>query len=292
MIVDTIIIGAGRSGTTTLCKMIENHAQVCFSKIKEVHYFSIEDLNKRGPTYYHSFFPHLRNEKISASADTYLLMDYDAIERIKAYNPQIKIVVMLRDPVERAYSSYNYSINYGYHDAYDSFLDSIKEEENIEDESSIVQRNNVGHFYGSLYAKHLREWVKKFSKEQILILTTKELKDDLNGVESKIATFLDIKPFDEQNQSSTNRNPNAVPKFRAFEQFLLNRENPIRKFIRWGTPSFLKKLIINSNVVDKIHDLNRKPSTYKPLNELTRLKAMKYFEKDIEALNNEFGIEL
>ena len=54
MQVNTLIIGAGRSGTTTLCKIIEGHQQVCFSKIKEVHYFSIADLHQRGESYYQS----------------------------------------------------------------------------------------------------------------------------------------------------------------------------------------------------------------------------------------------
>jgi hypothetical protein len=255
--VNALIIGAGRSGTTTLHKIMEQHNDVCFSKIKEVHYFSIEDLYQRGEEYYHSFYPHHKKEKVRASADTYLLMDYHAIQRIYDYNPNMKIIVMLRNPVDRAHSSYNYSVNYGYHNAYESFLESIEQEHQIEKEPSIIQRNNIGHFYGSLYFKHLNEWAKVFPKENILLLSTQELKSDLKGIQKRISKFLGIKPVAGEGDTVDKQNANAVPKFKAFEQFLLNRDNPIRKFIRRAFPPFVKKLIIHSNVVDRIHDLNR-----------------------------------
>jgi hypothetical protein len=290
--VNTLIIGAGRSGTTSLFKILESHPEVCFSKIKEVHYFSIEDLYCRGEKYYESFFPHFKNEKIVASADTYLLMDYSAISRIKAYNPEIKIIVMLRNPVDRAYSSYNYSINYGYHKAYNSFIDSIVFEKDIENEESIIQRNNLGHFYGSLYGKHLSEWSKIFTKENLLIITLDELKSNTDGFMNKLSSYLAINPFLLNQKYEGKQNQNAVPKIKSFEQFLLNRDSGLRKFIRWFFPSFLKKLIIHSNIVDKIHELNRKPSEYKPLSKQDKLLAMKYFEKDLEILKSEFGIEL
>lgn len=292
MKVDTLIIGAGRSGTTTLCKFLEQHNQVCFSKIKEVHYFSIDELNKRGEEYYHSFFSHFENDKIVASADTYLLMDYDAIARVKAYNPDMRIIVMLRNPVDRAYSSYNYSVNYGYHQAYNSFLTSIEKEQNITDERNIVQRNNLGHFYGSLYNKHLIEWENTFPKKNFLILTTNQLKNNSSGIKQQLSEFLSINTFDKQGTNNSEKhNTNAVPKFRAFEQFLLNRDNPIRKFIRWVVPSFLKRIIIHSNVVDKIHDINRKASDYAPLDVESQQKAFQYFEEDLNELKINFNIE-
>ena len=120
--VNALIIGAGSSGPTSLYGYLESHPDVCFSNIKEVHFFSIDELYKRGESYYHSFFRKCQSAPVIASADTYLLMDHDAISRIHAYNPEMKIIVMLRDPVTRAYSNYNYSVNYGHHQAYAALL--------------------------------------------------------------------------------------------------------------------------------------------------------------------------
>jgi hypothetical protein len=168
--VNTIIIGAGRSGTTTLFKMMEQHPEVCFSDIKEVNYFSVPDLYKRGVAYLHSFYKKWNNEAVVALADTYLMIDHDAIAKLHDYNPEMKIIVMLRNPVDRAYSSYNYSVNYGHHKAYDSFLDSIERETLIAEEYDISNRNNFGHFYAGLYHMHLEHWLKVFKRDQLLIM--------------------------------------------------------------------------------------------------------------------------
>lgn len=292
MKIDLLIIGAGRAGTTTICKYLEQHPDICFSSIKEVHYFSIEDLYKRNTDYYHSFFSHYSNEKMIASADTYLLMDYDAIERIKKYNPKMKILVMLRNPVDRAYSSYNYSINYGYHKALNSFTDCIKMEENIEMEKDIVQQNNLGHLYGSLYAKHLKKWTDAFPIDNFLFIKTKDLKSNIEEVLQKISAFLSIDTFTINEESKQKQlNSNAKPKSKILEQFLLNRNSFVRTLIRKIVPQFVKQLIIKSNVVDKIHAINREASEYIPLSDQEISLLRDYFKSDMEELNKSYRIE-
>ena len=56
------------------------------------------------------------------------------------YNRDMKIIVILRNPVDRAFSSYNYSVNYGHHKAYEHFVDSINREQHIESEAGIAKR--------------------------------------------------------------------------------------------------------------------------------------------------------
>ena len=114
MKVNTLIIGAGRSGTTTLYEYLKNHKDICFSSLKEIHYFTFQDLYERGDTYLNSFFQHKKSENILVTADTYSMIDKEAPKRILAYNPRMKFIVILRDPVERAYSNFQYARNYGY----------------------------------------------------------------------------------------------------------------------------------------------------------------------------------
>ena len=286
--VNTLIIGAGRSGTTSLYTYLESHSDVCFSNIKEVHFFSIDELYKRGEGYYHSFFRKCHGTPVVASADTYLLMDHDAIPRIYAYNPEMKIIVMLRDPVSRAYSSYNYSVNFGHHKAYAAFLDSLAVEKQIAWEANIVTRNNVGHFYGSLYYEHLRKWTAVFPREQILLLKTSGFKENPQKFSKELFSFLNLS---ETQGKFEQANAAAVPKSRKLEQFFLDRNNVLRKIIRRWTPRFLKQLIIGSGVVDKLHSANRKEQTTRALSEEEREKAMQWFRKDLQLLKKEFNIE-
>jgi len=286
--VNTLIIGAGRSGTTSLYSYLEAHREVCFSNIKEVHYFSIKELYKKGEKYYHSFFRKNNQAPVIASADTYLLMDHEAISRIHAYNPDMKLIVMLRDPVYRAYSSYNYSVNYGHHDAYHSFLDSIDLEKDIRKEPDIVDRNNKGHFYGGLYFEHLSKWTSVFPRENILLLKTSDLKESPQEFSKQLFSFLGLSNI--QNEIGQ-ANAAAVPRNIKLEKFLLDRDLPLRKVIRDVTPRFLKNLIMKSGVVDKLHDTNRKEQALKPLLKEEIERALPYFSKDLQLLKEEFDIE-
>lgn len=286
--VNTLIIGAGRSGTTSLCEHLAAHPDVCFSMVKEVHYFSIKELYRKGEKYYHSFFRKCEEASVIASADTYLLMDYDAISRIYAYNPEMKIIVMLRNPVTRAYSSYNYSVNYGHHDAYSTFFDSIEVEKNIAEEKNIVTRNNVGHFYGSLYYKHLINWTALFPREQFLLLKTADLKDSPHELSGKLFSFLNILNYQAEIERA---NVAAVPNSKKLEKFLLDRDLFLRKIIRNVTPRFIKNFIMRTGIVDKLHDANRKEQSITPLSKNEIERGIQYFMDDLQLLKREFDIE-
>lgn len=285
--VNTIIIGAGRSGTTTLFQMMEQHPEVCFSEIKEVHYFSVPDLYGRGESYLHSFYKKWKNEAVVALADTYLMIDNDGISRLHTYNPEMKIIVMLRNPVDRAYSSYNYSVNYGHHKAYINFLDSIEIENDLGEESDIVKRNNLGHFYASKYHMHLEQWLKVFKMDQVLIMTTHELRSSQTKVSEKLFRFLDI-PIVHTEVAAAN--VQAVPKSQGLELFLLNRDHKLRRLIRWLTPGFMKRWVFGSGIVNKVHESNRRPELAEKLSDEDREIAMNYFKEDLKSLKEELGI--
>ena len=287
--VNTLIIGAGRSGTTSLSSLLEGHGEVCFSNIKEVHYFSIPELHLRGEGYYHAFFRRYKGEAVIASADTYLLMDHEAIRRVYAYNPKMKIIAILRDPVARAWSSYNYSVNYGHHGAYADFLDSPEIERNIRKETDIVRRNNMGHFYGGLYHEHLQRWSEVFPREQILLLKTDDLNEAPRELAAKLYAFLGLTPEESEIKTA---NPAAVPRNLMLEKFLLDRDRLLRRFIRKSVPRFIRNLVIGTGLVDRLHEANRKKKPNQPLSGEKEVKAREYFEKDLRLLKEEFQMDL
>ncbi len=266
---------------------MEQHPKICFSGIKEVHYFSVPDLYKRGISYLHSFFKKWNNEPVLAVADTYLMIDHEAITRIYEYNPNMNIIVILRNPVDRAYSSYNYSVNYGHHVPYTHFTDSIDMEMSVADEPDIAKKNNVGHFYAGKYCFHLEKWFEIFKREQFLIMTTNELKASQQLLADKLFKFLDIPPISTEVKAA---NVQAVPRSKGLEKFLLNRDHKLRRALRWLTPGFLKRWIFGSGLVDKVHNSNRKQQEAEKLSPEEREVAMSYFKNDIESLEENFGI--
>jgi len=286
--VNALIIGAGRSGTTSLCDTIARHPQICYSTIKEVNYFSIDSLYRRGESYFHSLFE-CDNKKVVATADTYLLAAQSAIQRIYAYNPDIKLIVLLRDPVSRAFSSYNYSVNYGHHEKYYSFIDSIESEKGIKANEDLVEINNLGHFYCSLYGKHLLRWADVFGKDQLLILKTRDMANNPNIIAKQITDFLEI---DQYKFEFEKQNVNAVPRSRIFERLLINRDSILRKSIRNLMPRKIKQKIFKSGLVEKVHNVNRNPQKAASLTEEEQSRAFEYFKNDLDILEKEFGITL
>ena len=283
------MIGAGRSGTTSLCAYLKDHSEVCFSFIKEVPYFSLEDHYARGEDHFHSFFRKCNNAPVIATSDTYLLMDREAPSRIRAYNPDMKIVVMLRDPVARAYSSYTYSVNFGHHEAYASFLDSMEAEKDIASEPDIVRRNNLGHFYGSLYHRHLSHWLKYFPREQILLLRTGDLDKQPEAFGRALHSFLGLQRQEGEigriNVASGARN-------RKLERVFMDREHGLRKGMRRLMPRGLKNLIMRTGLIDRLHAANRKAQHSEPLSTQEYEQAWAYFREDLLRLKEDFGFEI
>ena len=289
MKVNAIIIGAGRSGTTTLYQYLENHSDVCFSDIKEVHYFSVEELYQRGEDYYHSFWKHCKKERIKIAADTYLLIDKNAPKRITEYNSEIKIIIMLRNPAERTWSSFQYAKNNGYISDNKSFIQSIKEEEEHILSSDITIQNNLCNLWQSKYYEHVSYWSEFFPRKNILLLKTSDLKNNTDFLLKQLSSFLDIKDFSSDAALIT-ANKSAKAKSKALQQFLLNRNNPLRAALRRFLPEKVKQKILHSKLPEKLSSVNRKETSYEPLSEEDRKYAEQLLEKDTKRLEKIFGI--
>ena len=285
--VNTLIIGAGRSGTTSIYEYLAAHPEVNFSITKELHYFSIPDLYTRGGKYFHSLF-NKSDKKIIATADTYLLMDTEAPARVKQYNPNMRIIIMLREPVARAYSNYNYSLNFGHEKNDIGLLKTIELEPERLNSDDIVEKNNLCHCYASLYHKHITFWLNYFPKNQLLIFKLEDLNQQPELFYKNLCAQLaiDYAPFEQQGKDF---NAAAGAKNKWLQQLLLNRKHPLRKLISFVLRPF-RKLVIQSGVIDKVYAANRKQISIPPLSEEVYQQLRSYFEKDLTLLEKEFGI--
>ena len=287
-----LIIGAGRSGTSTIYEYLKNHQQISFSKIKEIHFFSVDELFSRRENYYHNFFCPQKTTKYFASADTYLFIaDTKIIRRIYDYNADMKFIVMLRNPVERAFSGYQYAINNGYLSPKISFIESINNEKKLlENNLSIIEQNNLCNAYQSLYFFHIKRWLSIFPKENFLFLKTKDLKQNASFVLQQISDFFELDKFiSSQNIIS---NSAKTVKSKKLEQILLNRNLFVRQLARKLLSEKLKQKIFDSGIVDKIHKINKSDKSTKKITEQERQYAQTLFVEDLQNLNEELNIYL
>jgi len=204
-----LIIGALKAGTTSLHGYLSDHPAVFCSKTKEVHYFSLK--YPLGERWYLSHFPlatraattRLRTGvRISVGEATpAYLFDPRSPGRVRAFNADMKLIVVLRDPVERAYS--HYQMERETRDETRSFEDALAWEEAelepelerwVADPTYVSPLPLFGRSYVArgCYAEHLERWLAFFPREQLLALTSDELLDDPSSALSKVEAFLEI----------------------------------------------------------------------------------------------------
>lgn len=288
--VETLIIGASRSGTTTLYEYLDKHPQICFSEVKELHFFSFPDLYDRGLKYYHHFIRNQKENQKVVSSSTYLLIDKNAPDLIRNYNPEMKIIIILREPVGRAYSGYQYAINNGYEKEQTSFIQHINNETEIIEKNDIIEINNLCNLYQSKYYEHIKYWENFFPKENFLLLKTSDFKDDKNKLFKQLGDFLNI----DSEKFSTDEikvNQSAAAKYKWLQQILVNRNHPVTSFFRKIIPQKFKYKIINSRIIEKISKTNRKQIEYKPLTEKEKQFANNLLKESNEMLKTHYNID-
>jgi hypothetical protein len=216
-----LIIGAQKAATSSLYTYLVKHPNILPAKTKEVNYFNIDSNYSKGNTWYKQQFtqyinPFKKHLSFEATPE-YLYMPY-APERIYKYNPKIKLIVVLREPVERAYSAWNMFkklhklnkvpsvIEKGYIEHADnnlrkvlfasefpSFEDCINlEMKYIQDKANFLEPSFVRR---GLYAQQIERYFQFFSKEQFLFLDYSDFEGNLNKVLLQTTQFLEIEPL-------------------------------------------------------------------------------------------------
>ena len=107
MLPNGFIIGVQKSGTTYLARLLMQHPDICFSEIKELHFFSKEHNRKKGLRFYESCFSPYNGEKIIMEATpAYMIQEKALIDIKKSIGPDVKIIVIIREPIKRLISQY------------------------------------------------------------------------------------------------------------------------------------------------------------------------------------------
>jgi hypothetical protein len=178
---DFLVIGAQKAGTTALYAYLRWHPGITGPSWKEVSFFDRHWW--RGESWYRGHFPLRSRGRLVGEASPSYLFHPLAPERARAVVPDARLVALLRDPVDRAYSQYQHEVALGREPL--SFEDALAAEE--ERTSGEVERLLADprafsrawwdHTYAArgLYAEQLERWLSVFPREQLLVVTTDEL---------------------------------------------------------------------------------------------------------------------
>ncbi|GBF81428.1 sulfotransferase domain-containing protein [Aphanothece sacrum] len=187
---DFIIIGAAKSGTTTLYQYLCRHPQIYMSTPKEPDFFSLEKSYARGIDWYESLFKDATPDQICGEAST-TYSRYEqhpkAAERIAKYCPNVKLIYIMRHPLDRAYSFYAYrfkgtQLNQEFHVARNELMTAKTFEEAIAQQSEFID--------SSYYLEQIERYLPFFPRESFLFLLMEDLIEKPASTLNQILTFL------------------------------------------------------------------------------------------------------
>jgi hypothetical protein len=207
---DFVIIGGQKCGTSALYNYLIKHPDVVPARRKETHFFDTRK-HELGHMFYRASFPIRANLRRTVedngrhitgeSTPGYLFFPH-VPTRMRAVVPHVKLVVLLRNPVDRAYSHYHHKVRIGEETI--SFEEAVdREEERLAGEMERALADpryysfNLDHYSylrRGIYVEQLKAWRRFFPEEQFLILRSEDLYEDASAVVERTLRFLGLPP--------------------------------------------------------------------------------------------------
>ncbi|MBC8049518.1 MAG: sulfotransferase domain-containing protein [Chitinophagales bacterium] len=189
---DFLIIGAQKSATSSLFHYLMQNPQMREPMRKEIHYFA--DKHKRGLNWYRAHFPLVRSmgDAVTGEGSTSYLFLPGVAERVKAYIPDIKLIAILRNPIDRALSQYQHNKHQGR--APYSFHDYIMQEaaHDWTAERNLTKMRQLQPMARGFYAEQIERWLAHFDRSQFLFIKYENFVASPQSEIDRACDFLDV----------------------------------------------------------------------------------------------------
>jgi hypothetical protein len=266
-----IVIGAAKAGTTSLYHYLRQHPDVYMSPVKEPRYERWDDPSEvpegtRGREEYERLFDGVGTERAIGEASPQYINSPTSAERIAADVPGVRIIASLRNPADRAYSSYIGRLRRG------------RERTTLEE----AMRPGTLHFEMSLYYPRLLRYFRHFPRERIKILLFEDLVAKPESVMREVCAFLDIDPH-RLGDVSERYNAGAVPRSLAANEMVIKLADIARRLI----PSSLRGTGVIARLQRRL--VLRPPH---PLPDAMRRRLLDAFRDDIAKMGELMGRDL
>lgn len=257
---DFVGIGAQRSGTGWLARCLDEHPEIAFSDPPEIHFF---DSNwKKGVEWYEDQLPG-GEERIVGEKTPEYMYEPEAVERMAKVVPEAKLIAILRNPVDRAYSAY-WTLR--------DRLEGDSFEQAIEQHPELLDRG--------MYARQLRHVFDHFPRDHVKVMIYDDLVHDDTGFLEEVYGFLDVDPSFRPSFLGKTYNAVVFPRIqRTLEALRLDWSIDVAKAVGLDAP---------------VRWLHRRFRTggYPPMDEQMRERLTAEFREPNEELEHLLSVEL
>lgn len=273
--IDFLIIGAQKSGTTTLYDWLRQHPDIFLPVAKEVLYFAYDDFYRQGEKYLDVFYNKYSGQKVVGGAYVHLMYFPHVVQRIYDYNSNMKMIAVLRNPIDRAYSAYWFARSNGW-ESCATFEDALdREKERMH--GSYTERAELTYLTHGQYAEQLQYFLDVFGPEQVISFFTEHLRFSPKDVFGQALKFMGLPPVADGFDLSEDSNRANTARVPALQKVLFSKE---ARYKRWGRsllPATLR-MWIRTRFTQKIISWNRRPFQYPPMNPDTRRTLLNYYK--------------
>jgi hypothetical protein len=209
---DFIIIGAQRSGSTSLYSYLAEHPSVSPTLHKEIHFF--DEYFDRGIEWYKAHFDSVDYVKshnlITGEASPYYILDPNVPEKIARLIPNVKLIALLRNPINRAYSHHNTRFKSGkerllFEDVIKKEIEALSRHNGNGYHAFLKSYETIPYLSRCIYADQLQPWLDVFPREQLLILRSEDLYTDTPNTYKDVLQFLNLPLWEPKNYPAHER---------------------------------------------------------------------------------------
>ena len=255
-----LYIGTSKAGSTWLYNVLTNHPQIFTVAEKGLHFF--DDHLEYGMDWYLEHFAKARDESVVAEISHSYLYSSVACERIAEFDPQMRLMVCLRDPVDRAFSSY---------------LDHVKNgkcettfEEALKTLPIFTERGR--------YATNLAPYVSRFGREQLHVAAFDDLASNPQQFARDVFRFLDVDDMELRDEVIRKRMPAGKPRYRTLVKLAKRASHLAEKLGLAGLRGRAKRSTLMRSLLYRSYTAKDKPvmlpETRQMLHELFRSEAL------------------
>jgi hypothetical protein len=293
------IIGAPKAGTTSLYEYLRGHPDVYMSPVKEPAYFSpdvppqkVRFAYGRDEDRYLQLFAGARDERFLGEASTYYIYSRQAPRLIHEFEPEARIVAMLRNPVEMAWALHGQRAAHGREPIAD-FGEALAADERP-DAGGIERRaqvDKVGRYRDrARYAEQLEHWFEVFGRDRCHVIVFEEFAADTGTEFRRLLEWLDIDP-DYRPESFAVHNPSHRVRRGALRSAINTRVG------RWATQRLLPRIVgfeRAARLADGVRrsDVGRTPEKRKPIGEGVRRQLEADLRPDVDRLSEMLGRDM
>lgn len=283
-----IIIGAPRAGTTSLYHYLRQHPQIVMSKIKETNFFAFlasqvetnyqirsnSKWHATSPPAYEALFESNRNTKAIGEASPLYLYMPSVPNQIYKHIPSVKIILILRNPIERAYSAYLKNRREGFEAR--SFKEAVMQE--IKSPSRVVTSKN---FYvrAGFYFEHLQRFLQYFESNQLKIIFQEDLQKNSQLILKSLFEYVQVdNQFIADTSVRFNESlPPMLIKKPSVRQAMKKITSTLRQFIPYKT---------YFSLLNMKYAINKKLSTYPAPSTDLKIILRDQYQTDINNLQS------